>query len=391
MNAFGNAGKPRFLLIYREMIPSVRLCGHCQLETLARWGRLEYRAVQELKLKASDLDWAEVAVLGRLESWYEYRVAQSLKNAGKKILYIIDDDLTCVPPEVGVAAYYARPEIQRYIGKMIDMSDGILSPSPVLLERFATDGKMAIQVGEPSMIPAAYRPREPGRPVKIGFAGSIDRKNDLEDLLREALLEVKAEYGEGVAFEFFGAAPSFAQALNARIIPYCDDYKQYRERLNAAEWDIGLAPMPDTPFHGCKHFIKFCEYAASGIAGVYSRVSPYTRIRGFEGCGVLCDNTVEAWTGALRRLLEDRQYREGIRAVASEYAVQKLSVEAVSEALWPSLDRLIKRRGAPAKGTAPLWLLKACNPFMRFATKIRTEGLRGCIRAAARRVNGRLR
>ena len=35
------------LLIYRQMIPSVRLCGHCQMEYLAKEKRLEYRTVQE--------------------------------------------------------------------------------------------------------------------------------------------------------------------------------------------------------------------------------------------------------------------------------------------------------------------------------------------------------
>ena len=58
------------LLIYREMIPSIRLCGHCQMEYLAQKGRLDYRAIQETKLKSSDLNWADIVLLGRLDSWY---------------------------------------------------------------------------------------------------------------------------------------------------------------------------------------------------------------------------------------------------------------------------------------------------------------------------------
>ena len=66
-------GNLRVLLIYRKMIPSVRLCGHCQLEYLHQLGKLEYWCVQTEKLRDSILNWADVVVLGRLDSWQEYR------------------------------------------------------------------------------------------------------------------------------------------------------------------------------------------------------------------------------------------------------------------------------------------------------------------------------
>ena len=75
--------KCRVLLIYRVMIPSVRLCGHCQMEYLAGQGKVEYRAVQEMKLASRDLDWADIVLLGRLDSWYEYQLTQMAREAGK--------------------------------------------------------------------------------------------------------------------------------------------------------------------------------------------------------------------------------------------------------------------------------------------------------------------
>ena len=93
------------LLIYRKMIPSIRLCGHCQMEYLAQEGRIEYRAVQEMKLKTSDLNWADIVLLGRLDSWYEYQITRKLRKAGKTLIYIIDDDLLNIPPEISSAAF----------------------------------------------------------------------------------------------------------------------------------------------------------------------------------------------------------------------------------------------------------------------------------------------
>ena len=131
------ARKPHVLLIYRVMIPSIRLCGHAQMEALARQGVVEYRAVQEMRLRTDDLDWADLVLLGRLDSWYERRLTRMLKGSGRFLAYILDDDLLNIPLNVSSASFYAQPGIQRNIRDMIAMSDGIVSPSPRLLEKYA--------------------------------------------------------------------------------------------------------------------------------------------------------------------------------------------------------------------------------------------------------------
>ena len=93
MNNVENRALRRVLLVYRELIPSIRLCGHCQLESLAKRGIIEYRAVQEMSLSVSDMNWAEIAVLGRLDSWYEMQIAKRLRRSGRYVIYILDDDL----------------------------------------------------------------------------------------------------------------------------------------------------------------------------------------------------------------------------------------------------------------------------------------------------------
>ena len=284
-----------------------------------------------MKVKSSDLNWADVVLLGRLDSWYEYHLTRLLRKAGKYLIYIIDDDLLNIPSYLSSAAYYGQPVIQRNIRAMMEMSDAILSPSPLLLEKYAGTQRKAIPIEEPSIHPVCYRPHNLDGPVKIGFAGSIDRKDDIELLLKDALLRIKQEFGEGVAFEFFGAIPSFAKGLGARAIPYCDSYDTYRETLNRLEWDIGLAPMPDTPFHACKHYNKFVEYAAAGIAGIYSRLQPYVRAEERFAGALYCENTPEAWYTAIRQLVTDRALREKLRQEACECAHGPVSVQVCAE------------------------------------------------------------
>lgn len=351
------------LLIYRQMIPSVRLCGHCQMEYLAQERKIEYRAVQEMKLRRSDLNWAEIVLLGRLDSWYEYKLAKALHEAGKYLIYIIDDDLLAIPPTVSSAAYYGQREIQGYILGMIEMSDAIASPSPLLLEKYARDGRRAIQIEEPAIAPVSYEPHEPGRPVKIGFAGSIDRTKDVQSILGDALIQVKRAYGDRVQFEFFGAIPSFAGELNARCIPYKDSYEEYQKALYGLQWDIGLAPMPDTPFHACKHYNKFIEYAAAGVVGVFSQEEPYTRLRELFPQVLLCENTAQAWKNAISGLIEDDRRREELRKQAVQCVRSSFSVESTAT-VWKK--EVCVRRSVQHSCSlgAPVFLIKAEN-FLR--------------------------
>ena len=315
------------LLLYRKMIPSIRLCGHCQMEYLAQMGKIEYRAVQEFSIKSSDLNWADIIVLGRLDSWYEYQLAKEVHEADKYLMYIIDDDLLNVPPQISSAGYYGQKEIHQYISSMLAMSDAILSPSPILLEKYAVDGKRAVQIEEPALETLPYRVHDPSQPVKIGFAGSIDRVGDIETILKDALLKVKRTYGKRVQFEFFGAVPSFAEEMGARCIPYCDSYDTYRKTLSRLAWDIGLAPMPETPFHACKHYNKFVEYGAAGVIGIYSDTEPYTRLRVKGLPAILCKNTPEEWYKEVCRLIEETDERERLRQACIQKMINDFKVE----------------------------------------------------------------
>ena len=331
--------KPHILLIYRKMIPSIRLCGHCQMEYLAGQGAVEYRAVQEMKLKNSDLNWADTVLLGRLDSWYERRLTELLYESGKYLAYIIDDDLLNIPSEISSAAYYNQSDVQENIRMMLALSDAVLSPSPILLKKYA-GGKCALQIEEPAIDPVPYKPHDPNAPVRIGFAGSIDRTGDVEHILKDALIHIRQKYGDRVRFEFFGALPSFAKALGARCIPYCDSYDEYRRTLNALEWDIGLAPMPDTPFHACKHYNKFVEYAAAGVVGVFSDVEPYARLKSRGSPGLYCKNRSEEWEDAIEELIENNVMRADCRKEACSFLACEMSVAQSATAFEPLLHHI---------------------------------------------------
>jgi GT2 family glycosyltransferase len=187
---------------------------------------------------------------------------------------------------------------------------------------------------------------EAGGPVVIGYMGSGTHADDL-NMIGPALAQVADRFGAGVVFRFIGGSlPPDAIAGRPNVVWERVKFLDYAE---FAGWfahqglDIGLAPLLDTPFNRCKSNIKYLEYSASGMAGVYSRVTPYSTTIG-DGEGVLAGPSDE-WAAALARLVEDAALRRTMGEVAQR-SVQtswRLSAHAGE---WEDAYRVVIERGA---------------------------------------------
>ena len=96
------------------------------------------------------------------------------------------------------------------------------------------------------------------------------RGNFENDLLSDVIISLKRKYCDKVEFYFIGNHPSCADSANAVAVPRLP-YDKYLEFIKESKIDIGLAPMPDTEFHSCKHYNKFMEYTRAGICGLYCK------------------------------------------------------------------------------------------------------------------------
>lgn len=322
------------LLISRALIPSVTLCGHDQLTLLAAQGKLEYRQRSPLRIKDSDILWADVLVFVRSDDDVCLFIARTARKLGKVCMYVLDDDLLNIPEGLDSSAHYGREETRALLRQNMAACSVFLSPSRNLIRKYGDEFERCVRIEEPATV--CPRREAPSGPVKIGFAGSIDRAGDIDVLLSGAVRRVLAKYGERVSITFFGAKPAVAEELSLPWIPYQDSYEKYVETMCALGWDIGLAPMPDTPFHRCKHYNKFTEYASYGIAGIYSRVEPYTfAVRDGEN-GLLCPNTEDGWFDSICRLVEDDGLRRRISRECLREAGEQYSPEATAR-IWEEL------------------------------------------------------
>jgi glycosyltransferase involved in cell wall biosynthesis len=94
-------------------------------------------------------------------------------------------------------------------------------------------------------------------------------------------------------------------------------------RSRSSSWHVAVAPLHDTAFNRCKSDLKFLEYSALGLPGVFSDVVPYRgSVRNGE-TGLLVPNDEEAWSTAILRLAQDVDLRTRIATAARAVVVNE--------------------------------------------------------------------
>jgi glycosyltransferase involved in cell wall biosynthesis len=173
------------------------------------------------------------------------------------------------------------------------------------------------------------RPVRPDGPWVLGYMGTYTHDGDLMmvlEALRRALYRHRAMW----RMELVGVIsdPSLLDLFRGLPVAIRDpsSYSNYTNFMKwickNIIWDLAIAPLEDTPFNSCKSDIKFLDYSAFGIPGIYSRVPAYeATVRHLE-TGYLADNTVEAWAEALEVLMADTALRRSIAANARAYLLR---------------------------------------------------------------------
>ena len=359
------------LVVSTTFIPSVLLCGHCQLEYLEKQGKLNYKFSISHFINSRNVDWADIIVFLRSDSDIDAYVSKMAKKAGKKLIYVMDDDLLNVPSYLSSAPYYLLPSTQHNIRTIMSNCDTFLTPSPVLLEKYGKNFKYCFNIAEPSL--NRINKKEDNEKVKIGFAGSIDRAQDLNEILEDAITQIVDKYGDSIEIEIMGAKPDFVDKLGLKHLPYQDGYDAYTAYMAKCNWDIGLAPMPLTEFHRCKYFNKYVEYASFGIAGIYTNCEPYIYgIRDREN-GLLVNNTTEEWVNAISELIENEKLRKAISAECLKEANEIYALDILAEDYFNKITNDYVQ--APKSQISGLEFAKFIIFFKRVFRKVKEQGM----------------
>ncbi len=340
----------------------MRLAVICRAET----ANARYRAIlplRELERRGHTVLWPghasyETLDAGGVPKWDllhlqqtmgsgELELIQRLRAAGVAVVWDTDDDMTAAPKG---SATYKELGRKRGMRKLFERSVAIgraahllTTTSEAIAQRYRDAGVEHVQVIENYMGPRDVgqpRPRHPG--IVIGLVASDEHVEDLKRLrIAEVLARLLREH-EGVQVVALGLS------LGLRDPRYRHELKIPIEQLYAVErgFDIGLAPLVDSPMSRARSNVKVKEYAAAGAMWLASPIGPYRGLGEQQG-GLLVEDG--DWFSTLDGLVLDHERRLALAARAQAW-VRRQTIVQGGEA-WQAAFRgaiVRARRGASA-------------------------------------------
>lgn len=193
--------------------------------------------------------------------------------------------------------------------------------------------------------------------INIGYMGGHTHRPDLM-MIVPALERLLQKYPGEISFKFWGIEPPAELLPFSKVDwapPLTTRYDDFVNYFQAQTSDIVVAPLTDNLFNECKSHIKFMEYSANGMPGVYSQIFPYNQIitNGVEG--FLASN-VEEWEMYLSNLIEkpslrlqiakdaQNKVKDGclLSQNASAYIEAYLSAKVEKEHAFPGIYKICK-------------------------------------------------
>jgi glycosyltransferase involved in cell wall biosynthesis len=269
-----------------------------------------------------------------------YRQIVSLARAeGKLIIYEADDLLLELPenhPDRSIN-YYSRallPMLRAILeADVVTASTRVLydylrpfNSNIWLLPNYLMDQIWPLHPPEEK-----FAGQDAAAPIVVGYMGTTSHTADLE-VLSGVLRDLLEQYGDKIALRFWGIQPpSEVRGLhNVEWIPlHLLSYTQFVEYFAAQTCDIFFAPLSDSHFNQSKSPLKFLEYSALGVPGVYSHIAPYETVVNHGENGLLA-STASDWAGCLRQLIDNPalRFRMGIQAYQTVTQNWRLSKHA---------------------------------------------------------------
>ncbi len=258
---------------------------------------------------------------------YELIVSQA-RQANKPVVMDLDDLLLELPAD------HPDRKTHEYTNSLLPMLQAIMDadlvtvPSATLREHLLPFNKN-IELFANYLNDDLWSLREPpisptpSDEITIGCMGGHSHRPDLLFIL-PVLKSIVDKYQPRIKLHFWGidAPPELAQVSQVDWCPPPSHrYKDFASYFQAQSAEILIAPLADNLFNRCKSSIKYLEYTALGVPGVYSRLDPYETIVE-DGVNGFLAGTHQEWEQALSTLIENPGKRSEI-ALNAQQTIRK--------------------------------------------------------------------
>ena len=147
----------------------------------------------------------------------------------------------------------------------------------------------------------------------------------------------------GPAFDYVGVTPRVIASGNPSALGFPVEFRPWRletELQELAQLDIGIAPLPDTPWEDGKCGVKILQYMACGLPVIASAVGVNSQIVVHGVSGFLVREIGE-WRDTLAKLIASPALREKLGAAGRDTVQKRYTVQRAAEAIASVLRRLV--------------------------------------------------
>jgi len=252
--------------------------------------------------------------------------------AGTPLIYDFDDAIY-LPPEGGDNLIRRIVRCDWRVGTLCRHASLVSVGNPILEEyakRFTS--RTAVWPTTISMEAYTERPSNSTSCPIIGWTGSRSTAQYFESML-PLLRELRRE----ASFRVLAVGAQFdLSGLEGECVPWTAS----TEVPTLHRMDIGVMPLPDTPWARGKCALKALQYLAVGIPAVVSDVGVSAQVVPHETCGFVV-RTPDQWKRRLLELIGDPTLRRRLGYAGREHVRRSYSAESWTPKIASTLRNLV--------------------------------------------------
>ena len=226
---------------------------------------------------------------------------------------------------------------QRRFTRTVRLADLVIAGSPILAAHADMAGAWESEVVPTGLDAQRFAPRQDygkAGAARLVWIGSASTLKQLEPF--RPALEAVGRAVPGAALRVIADADLYLDGLRVENVPW--SYEAEGRLL--AECDIGIAPLPDTPYTRGKCGFKVLQYMAAGLPVVTSPVGVNADYVRPEETG-LHAATAEEWVAAVKRLAADPALRERMGRAARARIVQEFDFAVLAPEVCGLIERAL--------------------------------------------------
>jgi glycosyltransferase involved in cell wall biosynthesis len=295
----------KILIVSDEgLIPS----SYVRLINAFEYGKFNYRFSSIHEVRVENIDDFDVVIFQRCFSVKSLLFLRETIHRGKKIVYELDDNFLSLPKESGTIIHPKM--IRKFLGNVHAVTCSTEALRSLFLKYNKNVGMIPNRI---AVSTCKRKKRQDSFRILISNTDYFKLTKSKNEFF-SAIERIVSEY-PFVIIVVVGSVPVFFEELkkkkpsNVEIVPgFIGNYNDYLSLLLRLDVDAALVPLEESYSHSFKSNIKYLDFAAFGIPGVFSDVSVYNRTIVNGETGVLVDNTENGWYEGIRKIITDNEF-----------------------------------------------------------------------------------